>query len=374
MKKICVITTSRADYGLLRWVIDSLARDAKVKLQLVATGSHFLRSQGLTYRQIETDGYKIDCKVRIIQSIDNERQIVVYMGKCALKFADVFSMLKPDLLLVLGDRYELMPIVTSALVMRIPIAHICGGDVTEGAIDNEVRNSITMMSCLHFPDSSDSAKRIKKMVGSCSNVFEVGDTSIDNFGKLKLLDRRQLSMRLSLNYDSKWVILTYHPETKITLKENLKCVKLVVSSLLQFRNIQVIITKSNIDFGGTQINGYFEGVVEDYPQIFKLFPSLGSVNYLSLMRESSLVIGNSSSGITETPYWGIPTIDIGGRQKGRHLCANVIHATAGISGKALSLLIRKAFSMEMIPDHYYGDGKSSERIVALIKKYLLTNE
>lgn len=369
MKNICIVTAARSEYGVLHWVIDEVNKDKDFQLQLVVTGAHLSAEQGLTYRFIEQDGYTISAKVDMHLTSDDKANLVRSMGKCSEGFAGVFEDLKPDLVVVLGDRYELLPIVSAALVMRIPVAHISGGDVTEGAIDDEVRNAVSMMSTLHFPGVIDSAKNLHRMFGTEKNVFAVGEPGLDSFLRFNLWDKETTAQELNLDVQKKWCLVTLHPETKISLEENLKMVQSLYSSMLQMNNIQYIVTKANTDVGGVAINEFWSEVAGKNPSV-QLYASLGQIRYLSFMKHADMVIGNSSSGIIEAPFMGTPVVNIGDRQKGRHICKNVI--CCGRSQEDILNAILKADKTERIIDTYWGDGHSSERIVAEIKKYLLS--
>lgn len=369
MKKICIVTAARSEYGVLHWVIDEVNKEKDFQLQLVVTGAHLSSEQGLTYRFIEQDGYTISAKVDMHLTSDDKANLVRSMGKCSEGFAGVFEDLKPDLLVVLGDRYELLPIVSAALVMRIPVAHISGGDVTEGAIDDEVRNAVSMMSTLHFPGVIDSAKNLHRMLGTGKNVFAVGEPGLDSFLRFNLWDKEMTAKELNLDVQKKWCLVTLHPETKITIEENIIMTQSLYASMQQTNDIQYVITKANTDAGGAAINDYWTDVVKNNPS-FQLYASLGQIRYLSFMKHADMVIGNSSSGIIEAPFMGTPVVNIGDRQKGRHICRNVI--CCGRSQGEILNAILKADKTERIIDTYWGDGHSSERIVAEIKKYLLS--
>ena len=369
MKKICIVTAARSEYGVLHWVIDEVNNEKDFQLQLVVTGAHLSSEQGLTYRFIEQDGYTISAKVDMHLTSDDKANLVRSMGKCSEGFAGVFEDLKPDLLVVLGDRYELLPIVSAALVMRIPVAHISGGDVTEGAIDDEVRNAVSMMSTLHFPGVIDSAKNLHRMLGTEKNVFAVGEPGLDSFLRFNLWDKEMTAKELNLDVQKKWCLVTLHPETKISIEENIIMTQSLYASMQQTNDIQYVITKANTDAGGAAINDYWTDVVKNNPS-YQLYASLGQIRYLSFMKHADMVIGNSSSGIIEAPFMGTPVVNIGDRQKGRHICRNVI--CCGRSQGEILNAILKADKMERIIDTYWGDGHSSERIVAEIKKYLLS--
>lgn len=367
--KVCIVTAARSEYGVLRWVIDEVYNDTELELQLVVTGAHLSAEQGLTYRFIEQDGYSIAEKVPILLPSDDDVSIAKTMGNCSISMADTFNRLKPDLVVVLGDRYELLPIVGAALVMRIPVAHISGGDVTEGAIDDEVRNAVSMMSTLHFPGVVDSAKNLYRMLGSEKNVFAVGEPGLDSFLRMDLWDKEKVAEELHLDIHKKWCLVTLHPETKLSLEENINMAHNLYDAMTMTQDIQFIITKANADTGGSAINEFWASVVSDHSNM-QLFPSLGQIRYLSFMKCADMVVGNSSSGIIEAPFMGTPVVNIGNRQKGRHMCNNVI--CCGNSVGDILQALSKAQASKRVIDTYWGDGKSSKRIVSVIKKYLLS--
>lgn len=369
MKRICVVTAARSEYGLMRWIIDSIHKDPDLELQLVVTGAHLSSEQGLTYKFIEKDGYPIVAKVDMQLSSVDTASIVRSMGYCSQGFASTFERLKPDIVVVLGDRYELLPIVSAALVMYIPVAHIAGGDVTEGAIDDKVRNAVTMMSSLHFPGTKPSYDNICRMINTTNNVFLTGETNIDNFVHYKLFSRNELAESLIINPEKQWVLATLHPETMISLDENLSMAKNMINALPTTKS-EVIITQSNADFGGVQMNRLFKEAAKADPSIH-FVPTLGQLRYISLMKEVVSVVGNSSSGIVETPHLGIPTVNIGNRQTGRFMCANVI--SCGRSYDEIKYAIDYSLAHgEYLPDDYYGDGHASEKIVKRLVEFVNT--
>lgn len=369
MRKVCIVTAARSEYGLLRWTIDGVDRAPELELQLVVTGAHLSHEHGETWRDIEEDGYHITAKVDMGLASDTKESIVESMGRCSTGFAKVLAELDPDMLVVLGDRYELLPICSAALVMNIPIAHISGGDVTIGAIDNQVRNSVTMMSTLHFPGVQESARNIERMTGDSRNIIVAGEPGLENFMKFNLWSRERISESLGIPADSRWVLVTVHPETQQSLEYNMDLIANTLDVLASSSDISVVITKANADFGGNQINDYSQKFVNDNPDRFRLYPSLGQIRYLSFMKECYAVVGNSSSGIVEAPCLGKPVINIGRRQTGRHLCSNVFQVDNNVDS------IRSAWTSIMNnnqfdPDFFYGDGKTSETIVKSIKSFL----
>lgn len=372
MKKIAVVTGARSEYGLLRWVIDEIHHATELQLQLIVTGGHLSPEQGLTYRCIEEDGYDIDAKVDMLLSSDCASGIAKSMGMCSIGMSDAFLHLQPDMIVVLGDRYELLPIVGTALVMRIPIAHISGGDITEGAIDNEVRNAVTMMSTLHFPGTQTSAARIGRMIGTMKNVFVVGETNLDNFIRLPNLSRIELADSLGMDADKPWILMTYHPVTKESCEKNLLDVQTVLDVLQhEYADYEIIITRSNADIYGSNINQLLVRYVESHSN-FHLYASLGQLRYVSILSQLYCMVGNSSSGIYESGYWHLPTLNIGHRQDGRFMTSNIICCENDRAS------IQEAFHyMQTVEykkaltyiDNPYGDGNASKRIVEQIKQY-----
>lgn len=368
MKKVCIITAARSEYGLLRWVIDEVYNDEELELQLVVTGSHLSEEQGMTVRFIEEDGFPISVRLDMHISSENRSDIINSMGYCSFGLAEALSNLQPDIVVVLGDRYELIPIVSASLVAGIPVAHISGGDVTEGAIDNEVRNAVSMMSTLHFPGVASSAENLRRMRGSDNNIFTVGEPGLESFLRFSLMTRDDLSDVLDLDSQTRWGLVTLHPETRLSIDENVAMAENLFRVLQSIDGFQFVISKANADYGGAQINRFWEDSVAKDKNKFRLYSSLGQRRYLSFMRQASCVIGNSSSGIVEAPFLGIPVLNIGNRQKGRHICENVIQC--GRSYDEIKAGTDSLFNRPNIVDTYYGDGYTSSRIVSHIKHYL----
>ena len=366
--KVCIVTAARSEYGLLKWIIDGIYHDPDLELQLVVTGAHLSKEHGLTYRFIEEDGYPIAAKVDMQLSSDDKVSIVRSMGKCSEGFAEAFAQLSPDVMVVLGDRYELLPIVSASLVMGIPVAHLSGGDVTEGAIDNEVRNAISMMSAIHFPGVESSAENLRRMLGENAQIYTAGEPGLESFLRFELMSREELADNLQLNINKKWCLVTLHPETKLGLDENLIMVKNLFEAMRNSEGVQFVISKANADFGGVQINTFWEEAIKEDENKYKVFTSLGQRRYLSYMRQAAGVIGNSSSGIVEAPFLGIPVINIGDRQKGRHLCKNVIQTD--INTQSLKKAFEQMLAQPIIIDNYYGDGHTSEYVVKVLKDWL----
>lgn len=372
LAKVCIVTAARSEYGLLKWVIDGVYHDKELELQLVVTGAHLSEEYGLTCRFIEEDGYPIAAKVDMQLSSDDKKSIVRSMGKCSEGFADAFTQLKPNVVMVLGDRYELLPIVSAALVMGIPVAHLSGGDVTEGAIDNDVRNAVSMMSAIHFPGVESSAGNLRRMIGKVAPIYTAGEPGLESFLRFDLMDREELAESLLLDVNKKWCLVTLHPETKLDLDANIEMVKNLFEVMSHTDDVQFVISKANADFGGKQINEFWEEAVKQDKSKYRLFTSLGQRRYLSFMRQAAGVIGNSSSGIVEAPFLGIPVVNIGDRQKGRHLCMNVIQCNRDVA--SIKVSFRKMLSQSKMVDTYYGDGHTSDFVIEKLKAWLNTRK
>ncbi len=371
MKKICFVTAARSEYGLLKWLMRGIQEEEELQLQLVVIGAHLLLEQGHTVDQIIEDGFVIDYIVDAQLDISTMVSIAASMGRMAEKLAPVFEKLNPDYLVVLGDRYELLPICNTAFVMRIPIIHLSGGDVTKGAIDNGVRNAITMLASYHFPGTYESADNICRMKGSNDCIWAVGEPGLDAFNREKLLSRKELAENLQLRIDSKWILLTYHAETMESLEYNLNAIKACVRAITELSGFQAVVTYSNADYGGQFINNYLEMITESKTKEFIVIPSLGNLRYLSLMKQVVFVAGNSSSGIIEAPMLKIPVVNIGKRQKGRYLCGNIIQCDAEYN--SIKNAIQKAIlqKIDVNDIDYWGDGHTSERIINILKKNIV---
>ena len=371
MKKICIVTAARSEYGLLKWLIHDLREQKKHEIQLVVTGGHLLQNQGYTIEQILQDGNEITKIVDAYLDYSSPYSIAESMGRMAEGFAKVYKELSPDLLVVLGDRYELFPICNTAYVMRIPIAHLAGGDITEGAIDDGIRNSITMIADYHFPGTKDAAENIVRMRNSGKNVWAVGEMGLVAFKREELLTRRELADNLSLDCDKKWVLMTYHPETKRDHSYNVETVKNCLELLSLYDNLQIVATYANADAYGAEINSIITGFSKKCPDKYRVIPSLGQARYLSYMKQVAMVIGNSSSGIVEAPFLNIPVINIGDRQKGRYQCGNIIQCSAN-ENEIRNALAELENNKNRKPDDldYWGDGYTSKRILEILRKAL----
>lgn len=367
MKKICVVTATRAEYGYLKWLMKDIQADSALELQVIATGTHLDKSQGHTVEQIIADGIPVSAKVDVQLDNSSPKAICETMARYGNGFAEVFARLQPDVVVVLGDRYELLPICSTAFMMQIPIAHLSGGDVTEGALDDGVRNAVTMLATYHFPITEDCAKNIRRMRGEDKNIFVTGSTSLDFFNRTDLMAREELAENLGLDISKKWALCTLHSETKQDISYNVRMADNLISAMKEsLSDFQIVITNANADLGGQEINKLMMKVADENPNQFVVVPSLGQKRYLSYMKQVELVLGNSSSGILESPYLGVPTVNIGERQKGRHRCENIVQS--GVEKNEIEQSLKVVMSGKYsIPSTYWGNGNASGNIVRVLK-------
>jgi GDP/UDP-N,N'-diacetylbacillosamine 2-epimerase (hydrolysing) len=371
-RKICVVTGSRAEYGLLRWVMEGIRDAPDLQLQLVATGMHLSPEFGLTWREIERDGLVIDRKVETLLSSDTAVGIATSMGLGLIGFGEALQQLQPHLLLVLGDRFEIFAAAAAALVARIPIAHVHGGETTEGAFDEALRHSITKMAQLHFVAAEPYRRRVVQLGESPERVFLVGGLGIDAIRRLPLLDRAALESSLDLRLGEKNLLITFHPATLDGVDSARQMAELL-AALDLVPATQLIFTMPNADTHGRALSQ----MVEQYAAAranAHVFVSLGQLRYLSLLRQVDGVVGNSSSGLIEAPSLGIGTINIGDRQRGRLRAASVIDCgpERNAIGAALAQLYSPAFRSGLAAvRNPYGEGGASERIVAVLRRWPL---
>jgi len=324
MKKICIITATRAEYGLLKPLMELIKQSTKLELQTIVTGTHLSPEFGLTYKQIEADGFYIDEKVEILLSSDTATSIVKTMALALNGMSDVLPRLSPDLLVVLGDRYEMLAIVSAATIFKIPIAHLHGGEVTEGAYDNAIRHAITKLSHLHFTSTNEYRNRVIQMGENPGQVFNVGAIGLDNIKNLKLYSREELEKELNIRFLEYNYQVTFHPET-LSLLNAKEQFQLLLDTIDNQKDSYFIFTKSNADTDGRIINQMIDEYVAKNPNNSIAFASLGSLRFLSLIKECTAIIGNSSAGILEAPSLYTATINIGERQKGRIQAQSIIN-------------------------------------------------
>lgn len=322
-RKVCVITGTRADFGLLRPLIRLIADDTELHLQLSVTGMHLSPEFGLTFKEIEQAGFNIDEKIEILLSSDTPVGISKSMGLAMIGFAEAFERLKPDMILVLGDRFEIFSAAAAAPVCRIPIAHIHGGETTEGAIDEAFRHSITKMSHLHFTSTEEYRQRVIQLGEQPERVFNVGALGVENIRRLDLLSQKELESIIGFELGPQCILVTFHPVTLEHATSEIQFQNLL-DALEEFPNLRVIFTKSNADTEGRIINRMIDKYVSHNGQRAIGITSMGQINYLSTMKYMDAVVGNSSSGIIEAPSMKTPTVNIGDRQKGRVRAKSII--------------------------------------------------
>lgn len=369
-RKIAVITGSRAEYGLLYWIIKGIDDDPALKLQLIVTGMHLSSKFGLTVKEIEKDGFPIAARIKMLVSSDTEEAIATSVGRGMTGFAKAYSRLRPDMIVVLGDRFEIFAAVSAAIPFRIPVVHIFGGEATAGAFDEQFRNAITKMSHIHFPSTEEYKNRIIQMGENPKYVFSFGAPGIDNVLKLKFLDYEKLCSELRIPVNRRIGVITYHP---VTLEDNTagKQISELLAALNKIEDIHWVFTFPNADTDNEVIIKEIKRYIKKYPAKSRLYISLGRLRYLSLLKNASVLVGNSSSGLIEAPTFHLPVVNIGDRQKGRIKLANVIdvkectrEAIFKAVSKALSVGFRKSLEHLRNP---YGKGNASEKIVEVLK-------
>lgn len=368
MRKILVVTGTRAEYGLLYWTMKRIDEDTELALQLIVTGNHLVPEYGYTVKAIKKDGFKIDEEIDMIVNSNKKSSIAKSMGLELIQMAQAFDRLKPDLLLILGDRYEIFIAATCAMMLNVPIAHMNGGESTEGAVDEQIRHAITKMAHIHFPGSEYYKERIIKMGEEPWRVYNVGQAGIENIRRLELLGKDELQKDLNILFDKPIFLITYHP---VTLEvEN---IEEQISNLLRairHFNAKFIFTYPNADFGSKIIIDKMNTFVRENKNAY-IYHSLGQKRYLSLLKYADVMIGNSSSGIIEAPIFKIPVINIGYRQKGRLRNKNIIdtdYTYDSIYNGIYKALNDKDFIKGLSKiKSVYGDGTTSSQVIEVIK-------
>ena len=368
-RKICVVTGSRADYGLLRWVMQGIKDDPELNLQIIVTGMHLSPTFGLTYKVIEEDGFRIDAKVEILGSSDFPATITESMGLALAGTGKVFSELKPDLVVVLGDRFEIFAATAAALVAKIPVAHLHGGETTKGAFDEAFRHSITKMSHLHFVATSEYRCRVIQLGEDPKNVYLVGGVGIDSIKNLPLLSRKDLETQLGIEFGTKSLLITFHPVT-LDAESPDQQMRELLAALSHLHDTTLIFTMPNADTGGRMLIKMIEEFVGQNKNA-KMFTSLGQLNYLSCISHVDGVVGNSSSGLTEVPTFKKGTINVGDRQLGRIQASSVINCEP--KEEEIKRGIETLYSLDFKSNlattiNPYGEGGTSARIVKALKE------
>lgn len=372
-RRISVLTATRAEYGLLKPIIRKLSLNDRFDVRLAVTGAHLSPEFGLTYKEIERDGIAIDEKIEILLSADTPAAISKSMGLAMIGFSDYFERLRPHLLVVLGDRYEALAVAIAAMNHRIPIAHLYGGETTEGAIDESIRHAITKLSYLHFTSTEQYRNRVIRLGEDPERVFCVGAVGIENILNERLMSQSELEEVLNFSLD-KYAIVTFHPVT-LDVNKSKKQMEALLAVCKSCKDLKFVFTKANADMDGRIINQMIDDFVGENDHAIA-FASLGLNKYLSALKHSCVVIGNSSSGLIEAPSLGIPTINIGDRQKGR------LQADSVINCNPVSLEIKLAIELALTDNFQnkaksvinpYGDGNTSTKIAERIEDFLFSD-
>lgn len=375
MRRICIVTGTRAEYGLLYWLMKEIQSDNELQLQIIATGMHLSPEFGLTYRTIEEDGFSINAKVEMLLSSDTSVGIAKSIGLGVIGFADALERLQPDIMVVLGDRYEILSAAQAALVARIPVAHIHGGETTEGAIDESIRHAITKMSQLHFVAAESYRTRVIQLGEHPDTVFNVGALGIENIKRLQLLDKSQLEQSINFELGTTCFLVTYHPATLGTTSPQV-AMQALLEALDNFPDAKIVFTKPNSDTDGRVLNQMIDEYAQHNKERVAVFTSMGQLRYLSALQFVDAVIGNSSSGIIEAPACNTPTVNIGDRQSGRLKadsivdCLETTESIVTAINKTLSQSFREGIKQVV---SLYGYGESASHIKGQLKQSNLSS-
>lgn len=374
-RKICVVTGTRAEFGLLRWLMQQIQHEPELELQVLATGMHLSPEFGLTYREIEQAGFMINAKVEMLLSADTATAVTKSMGLGLISYADAYERLAPDLIVVLGDRFEMFAATAAAMIAGIPVAHLHGGETTEGAFDEAIRHSITKMSHLHFVAAEEYRRRVIQLGEQPERVFLVGGLGIDAIKRIKLLDRERLEESLGFKFGLRNLLITFHPVTLEEKRSSEQQMAELLAALDELNDTHLVFTMPNADTGGRELAGMVNEFAASRQNV-RVYTSLGQLRYLSCMKYVDAVVGNSSSGLAEAPSMGIPTVNIGDRQKGRLSASSVINCEPTLQSmrEALGTVFNPSFRSTLKGTiNPYGSGGASEKIVEVIKKHDLKN-
>lgn len=375
MRKICVVTGTRAEYGLLSRLMRMIKDSPDTQLQVIATNMHLSPKYGNTYQEIEADGFTIDYKVPIIDENAEDSAVTTLksMSRAIAGFADAYNVLSPDLVVILGDRYEMLAVAAAALIERIPIAHLHGGEVSEGAYDDAIRHSITKMSHLHFTSTEEYRKRVIQLGEQPDRVFYVGAIGVENIKKLPLLSKKEIEDSIQFPLDKNTILVTYHPVTLGTHTAE-QDIREFIDALETKEDLRVLFTMPNSDTGGQSIIKAINDFVFLHPDRARAYKSLGVKRYLSVIQYVGAVVGNSSSGLLEVPSFGIPTLDIGERQSGRIACESVCHCESDKTSiiRGLDKVLSSDFQAIASKAHNpYEKENTAEEIFKVISTYPL---
>jgi len=369
LERIAVLTTTRADYGLLKALLERLRDDASFDLRVIATGTHLAPEFGLTVEEIEADGFSIDERVEIVLSSDTPVATAKAMALETIGIGEALARQRPDLLVVLGDRFEVLSAVQAAVVARVPVGHIAGGERTDGAFDDAIRHAVTKLSQLHFVSAEPYRRRVVQLGEEPNRVFNVGAPGIEHLRCTPPLSRAELERQLGFPLKDRFLLVTYHPET-LADRSPSESVRELLDALSSFTDLQLLITYPNADTYGRHIIDQIETFAAQYPGRALVTPSLGQARYVSALRGAAVVVGNSSSGIIEAPAVPVPTVNIGARQAGR------LRAPTIVDCKDTCDAIRAALDTALDPEFLrhvgdfsppYGDGRTSEHIVSILR-------
>lgn len=369
MKKVAVFTGTRAEYGLLYWLLKDIKSDSDLTLQLLVSGMHLSPEFGETYTQIEKDGFEIDEKIEILLSSNRSVGTAKSMGLGVIGFTDALDRLKPDVLVILGDRFEALAAAQTAMILRIPILHLHGGEITEGAYDDAIRHSITKLSYLHCTSTEEYRKRVIQLGEAPERVRNVGAIGLDHLKRSKLLSTESLSQALGFKLTKPYFVVTYHPVT-LGAEAPEESFQQLLDALDQFPDYQVILTYPNADDGGRKIIPMLENYAAKYPERVLSIVSLGQQRYLSAVKSAAAVIGNSSSGVIEVPSFHVPTVNIGVRQQGRLAAKSVLHALPNRNSivEAIEKAVHGSYkSLHEIIINPYGQGDASGQVIKMLK-------
>ena len=374
-RKICVVTGTRAEYGLLTPLLHEINNDESLELQLVVTGMHLSPEFGLTYKEIEKE-FIIDKKIEMLLSSDTAIGISKSMGLAQISFAEAFDELNPDILVVLGDRYEIFAVVSAAMVSKIVIAHMSGGELTQGAIDDAIRHSITKMSHIHFVATQEYKQRVIQLGEAPKNVYNFGEAGLDNIDNLSLLSKETFEESIDFKLMKKNLLITYHPTTLDTLEQVVSDFQNILEVLDSLEDTLLIFTKANSDEGGRIINKMIDDYVLNHDSKSIVFSSLGQLRYLSALQHVDAVVGNTSSGIVEAPSFKIGSINIGDRQKGRVQALSTINCTAQKDAlKSAFIMLYSNDFKEVLHEvvNPYRQGNASKKTKEVLKNIPLVN-
>ncbi|RXH12118.1 UDP-N-acetylglucosamine 2-epimerase (hydrolyzing) [Bradyrhizobium guangzhouense] len=363
-RKICFVTGSRADFGLLVWPMRAIRETRGLTLQLIATGMHLAPEFGYTFNAIRDEGFEADERVETLLASDTGAGIAKSVGLGVIGFADAFTRLQPDLVVVLGDRFEMFAAAQAAMFMRLPMAHLFGGDVTEGAVDESIRHAISKMAHLHFTSNQSSTQRLIQLGEDPARIHTIGSVGIDAIKHLALMDRDAIGRAIGMPLGERNALVTFHPITVEAGRSVTELEELFAALSTLDPAFRLVFTLANADAEGRALNARIEAFAAGRPNTLAV-ASLGQLRYLSLMSHVDMVIGNSSSGVLEAPSFGVPTLDIGDRQKGRARAASVFHAAPerGAIAAAMAKALQRGRQNTVNP---YGDGESSRRFADIV--------